>query len=336
MRRKHTELAEAPFLDVVTNLIGILIIIIMVTGTRTTETMADAAVDAQAADHDDAQGELTATRLAADAVEKDIHAVTAKLQRQQLEINYRRSERDKTLAVLTAIEQEVSQQEQQLSAAQQEQLEKNRELLAARSELDEAKTSRESLERTPRTPNVIEQLPTPLAKAVYGEEVHFQLRGGRLTYVPWDEMVEALKREAPGKVYKLKDASEVTEALGPIRGFRMEYTLRRGQQLSPVGRGTVAVSQTIELDRFVLLPVDENLGEPLAQAYRENSELLAMLSRYEAKRTTVTVWVYPDSFGKFRDLKAKLYELGFLASARPMPDGHPIGGSPRGSRSAAE
>ena len=46
MRRKPIELAEAPFLDVVTNLIGILIIIIMVTGTRTTETMADAAVDA--------------------------------------------------------------------------------------------------------------------------------------------------------------------------------------------------------------------------------------------------------------------------------------------------
>jgi len=336
MRRKHTELAEAPFLDVVTNLIGILIIIIMVTGTRTTETMADAAVDAKSADDEEAQGELAGAQAAADAVEKDIHAVTAKLQRQQLEIAYRRSERDKTLAFLTAIEQEVSQQEQQLSAAQQEQLEKNRELLAARSELGEVQTSRESLEREPPTPNVIEQLPTPLAKAVFGQEVHFQLLGGRLTYVPWDEMVEALKREAPGKVYKLKDSSEVTEALGPIRGFRMEYTLRRGQQMAPVGRGTVAVSQTIELDRFILVPVNENLGEPLEQAYRENSELLAMLSRYEAKRTTVTVWVYPDSFGKFRDLKAKLYELGFLASARPMPEGHPIGGSPRGSRSAAE
>jgi hypothetical protein len=336
MRHKHTELAEAPFLDVVTNLIGILIIIIMVTGTRTTETMADAAVDAKSADNEDALGELAGALSVADAIEKDIHDVTAKLQRQQLEIAYRRSERDKTLAFLTAIEQEVTQQEQQLSAAQQEQLEKNRELRAARSELGEVKTSRESLERAPPTPNVIEQLPTPLAKAVFGQEVHFQLLGGRLTYVPWDEMVEALKREAPDKVYKLKDSAEVTEALGPIRGFRMEYTLRRGQQMAPVGRGTVAVSQTIELDRFILVPVNENLGEPLEQAFRENSELLAMLSRYEAKRTTVTVWVYPDSFGKFRDLKAKLYELGFLASARPMPEGHPIGGSPRGSRSAAE
>lgn len=336
MRRKHTELAEAPFLDVVTNLIGILIIIIMVTGTRTTETMAEATVDAASADSEEAQGELSATQSAADAVEKDIHDVTAKLQRQQLEITYRRAERDKTLTLLTAIEQEVSQREQQLSAAQQEQLEKKRELLAARSELGEVKTSRETLERAPLTPNVIEQLPTPLAKAVFGQEVHFQLLGGRLTYVPWDEMVEALKREAPANVYKLKDASEVTETLGPIRGFRMEYTLRRSRQISPVGRGTVAVGSTIELDRFILIPVNERLGEPLEQAYRENSELLAMLSRYEPKRTTVTVWVYPDGFGKFRELKARLYEWGFLASARPMPDGHPIGGSPRGSRSAAE
>ena len=78
---------------------------------------------------------------------------------------------------------------------------------------------------------------------------------------------------APYRVYKLKDASEVTETLGPIRGFRMEYTLRRGQKMAPVGRGSVAVQQTIELERFILIPVAEDLGEPSSPAYRENSEL---------------------------------------------------------------
>ena len=336
MKKKTTEPAEAPFLDVVTNLIGILIIIIMVTGTRTTETMVDAAVDAKSAETAEPDADLAGSRAAAEAVEKDIHQIGAKLKQQQLEIAYRRIERDKTLTVLTAIEKEVEQQQQKFSAAEQKQLEANRRLLTTRSELEELQASRETLERTPATPNVIEQLPTPLAKTVFGKEVHFRLLGGRLAYVPWEELVEELKHDAPEKVYKLKDASRVTEALGPVRGFRMEYTLCRGRQVAPVGRGTVAVSQTIELERFIMIAVSDDVGEPLEKSYQEDSELRAMLSRYDPKRTTVTVWVYPDSFGKFRELKTKLYDLGFLCSGRPMPAGHPIGGSPQGSRSAAE
>jgi hypothetical protein len=60
------------------------------------------------------------------------------------------------------------------------------------------------------------------------------------------------------------------------------------------------------------------------------------LSQFEPNRTTVTVWVYPDSFNEFRQLKADLFQRGYATAGRPMPEGHPIGGSPDGSRSAAE
>jgi hypothetical protein len=337
MTRSRPDLADAPgqdsFLDVVTNLVGILIIIIMVIGTRTTDAMVDAST---AAETDPPATDLAAIRSAKGAVEQDIHQIDAKLHRQQLEINYRRAERDKMLAVLTAVEQQLVQQQQALSGDQQSRLAAKSQLISARSELAELQGARQALEKQQTPPQVIEHRQTPIAKMVFGKEVHFRLAGGRLGYVPWDEMVEALKKEAPQKTWKLKDSSRITETLGPVRGFRMEYTLRHGRRAAPVGSAGTAAQQTIELERFVLVPLSDDLGEPVEQALLPNSESLALLSRYDAKRVTVTVWVYPDGFGQFRSLKAKFAELGFAASARPLPEGYPIGGSPEGSRSAAE
>lgn len=339
MTRRTGPHIEAPgqdsFLDVVTNLVGILIIIIMVIGTRTTDAM----VDATAASSDASEGppgDLVAARTAAEAVEKDIQAIDAKLAQQQFEITYRRTERDKMLALLTAVEQELNRQQQRLDAGQRTRLEAARELQAARSELEDLKASRQTVETSPAAPTVLEHLPTPLAKTVFGKEVHFRLLGGRLAYVPWDELVAKLKEEAPQQVGKLREADKITETLGPIQGFRLQYTLRHGRHVTPVRGGAVAMARTIELERFVLVPVRDDLGEPVAQAFQPGSACQDILSQYDPNRTTVTVWVYPDSFGQFRALKEELYKRGFLTAGRPLPAGHPIGGSPDGSRSAAQ
>jgi len=170
---------------------------------------------------------------------------------------------------------------------------------------------------------------------VFGTELHFRLLQGRVTYIPWDDLVAKLKEDAPKNVAKLKDATQVTETLGPIGGFRMKYTLRRVQQLTPAGGG-MAVQQRVELDRFTLVPIRDDLGEPLQQAMSEGSEFRDLLKRLDPDRTTVTVWVYPDSFDQFRTLKAELFRRGFLTAGRPLPEGHPIGGSPDGSRSVSQ
>jgi hypothetical protein len=50
----------------------------------------------------------------------------------------------------------------------------------------------------------------------------------------------------------------------------------------------------------------------------------------------VTVWVYPDSFPEYRKLKESLYHAGFSVATWPRGEGELIGGSPHGSRSAAQ
>jgi hypothetical protein len=329
--------SEAPgqdsFLDIVANLVGILIILVMVIGARATDAMVEAAPSRT--DENEPKVDLAAAQRAADAVERDIHHIDAKIKRQQVEVAYRRKERDKMLQLVAVIEHGLDQRRQQLDETRRKSLESSRQWMAAREELEDLKASRQTLETEMPLQNVIEHLPTPMAKTVFGKEVHFRLQGGRLTYVPWDELVERLKVEAPEKVWKLKDAPRITETLGPIRGFGMQYTLRRTQQKRSVG-GSVAVRQAIELDRFVLVPMRDGMGEPLDRALQNNSEFRGILSLYDPDRTTVTLWVYPDSFNEFRTLKADLFRHGYLAAGRPMPEGHPIGGSPEGSRSAAQ
>jgi len=337
MRTKNKQFDNAPgqdaFLDVVANLVGILIILIMVIGAQATDAMVDAEPD-----QDEPQAapvDPEAARNAASAVESDIHAIDAKLKRQQLEIAYRRSERDKMLQVVMGVEQQFEQQRAALDERQQQDLQATRELLAAQADLEDLKARRAALENARPAPKVIEHLPTPLAKTVFGTELHFRLLHGRVAYIPWNELVALLKEDAPKSLGKLRDTTQVTETLGPIGGFRMQYTLRRVQHLAPAGGG-MTVQQRVELDRFTLVPTRDDLGEPLPQAMSEGSEFSDLLKRLDPDRTTVTVWVYPDSFDQFRTLKAELFRRGFSTAGRPLPEGHPIGGSPDGSRSVSQ
>jgi hypothetical protein len=92
----------------------------------------------------------------------------------------------------------------------------------------------------------------------------------------------------------------------------------------------------VQLTRWELLPERLEIGEPLEQALRTNSDLMHFLKGYRPQSTTITVWTYPDSFGEFRKLRLNLYSLGFGIAGRPLPEGIRIGGSPSGTKSVAQ
>ncbi|MEM7315183.1 MAG: hypothetical protein AAF497_18735, partial [Planctomycetota bacterium] len=134
---------------------------------------------------------------------------------------------------------------------------------------------------------------------------------------------------------RARNQDEITDMMGPMKGFRMRFTFKRQTRMGTVGGS--AVSQIrFELDKFELIPVTDYLGEPLAQALQPGSEFRELLQAYAANKTTVTVWTYPDSFGECRQLKEELLRMGYLTASRPLPEGQLIGGSPRGTHSAAQ
>jgi len=335
-KQTSDEPGQDSFLDIVANLVGILIILVMVVGARAKDALLEAAPVAETASAAaDPAAELASAMKAAGEVEANIHRLSSTIHRQDVEVRYRREERNRVQLLIETAKQDIEQRRSQLDASQQAQFDTQRELIGARAELEDLQLGTKALDHATTTPTVIQHLPTPMAKTVFGKELHFRLSGARITLVPWDELVRQLEREAQQKVWRLKDQPTLTETLGPVGGFWMKYTLKRTETTLPTRSG-VSVQQRVELDRFILIPVTDKLGEPLEVALRDDSQFHALLSQHPPESSTVTVWTYPDSFGHFRTLKQSLFHMGYLTACRPLPEGQPIGGSPQGTRSAAE
>lgn len=335
MRRTRSPQAEAPgqdsFLDVVANLVGILIILVMVVAAHAKSVIL--ADDAPEADGGAATVDVASAVAAAQRVEAGIAELQQQIGRQQFEIAYRNAERDQIQKVVLLAEQQLAERRTQMSQEQRARLDLEQQIMAASHQLGSVQMALETSVKPP--PTAIPHLPTPMAKTVFSAETHFRLLGGRLAYVPFNEMIERLQAEAPGKVHRLKNAPRIEETLPIVQGFGGRYILRRTDVEVATKFGPVRQSP-VELEKIWLVDAEPNLGEPLAQALASGSQFRARLSGLDRERNVITVWVYPDSFDEFRALKRELFKAGFLAAARPLPMGHPVGGSPDGSRSAAE
>ena len=328
---------EAPsydsFLDIVANLVGIMIILVMVVGVRAKDALVEAAVSSESTTNatDDSAG----SKLAVEQLQTNINEIQNKIEDVNDETIIQYNYRGKLQTLVTAVEPEIDKRRHELDESARRRFDMEVNLSAAHRELDDLTQARAHLEKKTQQPIVVEHLPTPLAKTVFGKEVHFRLVGGRLAYVPMDELIGKLKGQWQQKVWKLKESPEITETIGPVRGFRMQYTVGRINFAVDSRIGTTH-RQVVTVKGFEMIPVQENLGQPLSLALEESSEFFGILSNYDPQQTTVTVWTYPDSFDDFRVLKYKLLERGYLTAGRPLPTGHPISGSPTGSRSAAQ
>jgi len=307
------------FLDVVTNLVGILILLVMVVGLRVKNAPARTTSD-------EAQSvalEESATHVS--AVERDVMRLAGEIEEVDLEREFRHHERAAMAYKVAELRNDLASRFQQQSEQQKE---LSQQLARRRSELALVAQEIERVRATPEKSVQIQSLPTPLSQFVEGHEEHFQLKGGRLTRIPLRSLLDQFEAEAQRQVNRLRDAPQFSSTVGPVGGFRLRYTLER---VDVPGQGSMA-----QLVEWVLLPVSSQLGESVNTALADGSEFREVCGSLNPRRTTITIWTYPDSFGDFRKLKQQLFQAGFATAGRPLPEGMPIGGSPRGSRSAAE
>jgi len=321
------------FLDIVANLVGILIILVMVVGVRAKDAMVEAAISSTASSVD--QVDVEAPRSIAKEVQTDIHTIQAKLREVQTESQLQMAYRHQLAAIFATVEHQLGETRGKLDTTTRERLDLAQELSKMRGQLEDLERAEEVLQRHLEEPIPLKHLPTPLAKTVFGKEVHFQLKEGRICYVPLTEFVEQLSAEWQQKVWKLKDTNEIVEMAGPIQGFRMQYGISKTVAAVNTRSGTQR-REMVHVSGFVLLPVRDDLGQSLSDALQPNSSLRQILAGYDPHRTTITLWTYPDSFEAFRKVREELYRLGYSSAGRPIPEGYPIGGSPNGSRSAAQ
>jgi hypothetical protein len=316
----------------VANIVGILIILVMVTGVRAKHWSGD-------------EVPQPTVKAAAAALEKDLATeaalrrdVAAHLEQQrqvEREASLQNRVRMQLATAVAAVERGIASGREQLDAEGREGFRLRQELAGSRSELDRLRHEHAMALAAEAAPTLIESYPTPLSEAVDGEEIHFQLREGRVVFIPLERLLERFKEDARRKMHQLFDLPDVTGTVGPEGGFRLRYTMVRRdvplEMQAATGSGVYA-----ELERWTLIPIAGELGEPIETALAERSRFREVLACYRPDTTTVTVWTYADSFAAFRRLKRATYRLGFATAARPLPEGTPIGGSPKGTKSAAQ
>ncbi len=176
---------------------------------------------------------------------------------------------------------------------------------------------------------------TPVSQVVDGEEFHFRLADNRVSVVPLKQLIEELKSGIQRRKSWLARSRSHHGSVGPISGFRMRYLVER-KPLSVVeelqyGSGTFRVV----VSAWQLMATSAVKAETVEEALQSDSNFVNALKRARTN-TALTFWVYPDSFGLFRKLQEVAHHNGFIVSARPLPEGVPIAGSPHGSRSAGQ
>lgn len=337
MRRHALATAvEAPgqdsFLDVVCNLVGILIVLVMLVAAQAKRSMF-ASVQREAHAPAPLAEEIRAAQASAQSLEMSVQELDQTIAQTRLEAALRERERNRYQVLVTVARQRLEEYRAQLSAEEQARFDLSQQLAACQRQWASLRDQLATL-RTP-PPKVLEHLPTPMARTVFGTEVHFRLLGHRLAYVPWNEMLERLKADAPQHLAKLRDQPRIELSLPDYAGFGARYILRRAEVPIETRVGT-ALRSGVELEQIYLVETEPQLGQPVQTALAPGSEFRSRLAAYKPQHTTVTIWVYPDSFEDFRLVKAELYKMGFLTAARPLPEGEPIAGSPAGTRSVAE
>ncbi|TWU57250.1 hypothetical protein [Rubripirellula reticaptiva] len=354
-RRNRTtiELGHDSFLDIVANLVGILIILVVILGSQSTAVIEEIqeqsqeklAIDSESLndegllDESHWASESQLSRLAqqamrAAAAQSESNRLEQLVKMHDAELDSKVQQRAMLMdllaeAKLTWDEKKKSlDQSKMLAATHRTQIEK------AKTELQQLEGERERLQDQPETVVKVEHLPTPMAKTVFGDEIHLRLKGNLLSVVPVDRLVDEIKVDFERAAVGSREG-QLDGAVGPVRGYVARYVIDKNRAMVNNG-GRAQMATRVQLVGMTLEPLAEPHGQEIGKVLSGSSELDIELAGRDPRSTTITVWVYPDSFGAFRGLKERLYAKGFATAARPLPMDRPISGSPSGSRSSAQ
>ena len=337
-RRKNTEIelgGQDSFLDLVSNIVGILIILVMVAGVRAQYTSANVS---------DSLEPLADSQMIAnlEMIYEEMHMKEEKAMQLRQNVDdlqyhskivaeqiYRQSKEYSALFdLMVSAQVAIDFAAEEMSQTVKEKIEHQRRLMETNARLEQIERKKTHFRQIRPQAAVLENIPTPLSQTVGDErEIHVRLFGGRIVYVPLTELIIQMRRHVSEDVNRYLRQQASVGKVGPIENFELEFLLVSYK--APV--------QGVRLQYGEVMPRFEPIGEPLRVALGSpQSEFRRKLSAFRRDIYTVTVWVYPDSFEEYHELKRFLHDLGYTVAARPMNMGDPISISPFGVRSATQ
>lgn len=317
------------FLDVVTNIVGILIILVMVIGARVRQIViappppvaAPAAPAALQAEVAEAAKKLASTEQEIEELQDQLRLVGAAVE----------GASQARLGLATAVaagKREIDFRKEKVDSSRVAAAERAARRQGLEDAIHRCTLESESLAHKSATTEEVLAFPTPIGRTVNGEEIHFRIDGGRIAYIPLEELFEMAKAHTQRNSSSLSSLTSKVVSVGPSQGFALDYVIEAKVDQA---RGQVLIRSR----EWVVRPAELNVGEPVAEALGTSSQFRRKLAGVKPD-TTVTLWCYPDSFEGYRQIRAELYRLGVATAGRPLPEGAPIGGSTEGSKSIAQ
>ncbi len=204
-----------------------------------------------------------------------------------------------------------------------------------RGERDRLKKELAALERIPQTKARALMAKNAVARPTDGAEYHFEVRRNRVSFVDLDRLVDMVKTDARLRLRSGGQRSRLGATVGPVGSFSLRYEM--GRALPDALADVLEMRETsYNLLGWELIPDGPNRGEPFEMTRSASSTYARAINRLSPGRDTITMWIYPDSFALYRQLRDDLQAQGFLVAARPLPEGTAIRGSPVGSVSAGQ
>lgn len=341
-RRNEDEFADMPgqdsFLDVLTNMVGIIILLVVVMGIRTSQATIRHAVEQVAVVDDRAERD---TKSELDRATREAVQAQAELQgllRQAVEIRsetaLRERERNYLTTFAAAVDEELKARRDALSAEQQGDFDLRRQLAESQAELEKLSREQVALLSAPAESEVeaIRNQPTPLARLATGRRVALYLSAGYVAVIPEEEAAKEIVRDAKENVWRLRDSNYHIGTVGPIGGFRFRYLLasipvEAGPPSGVRDRGVpdnYPSARVISLVRYQLLPESAQCGEPVAEAIKPNSALRLALNENPSDVAHVIIAAYADSIRELHMLKRALREQNYAIAEAPYPVGRAV------------
>jgi hypothetical protein len=354
--REEMPFGSDSFLDVLANIVGILIILIVAAAARMGRAPDLAILTQVAAPQTDAspapaprEPEPPVSAAAEPVSDEPPAELTAEMQ----SISSRLSTlNDKSLAAEAKLKKyRIAQQaardalsEEDRKAARQAEALREAQLRVAR--LEEALGDRrqalngllaefEEAEKSKPPAIQVKHRLAPISQEIVGAELHFRVSGGRVTVVPLTALAERVKAQLERQKEWLASHGRHSAVVGPVDGYSMQYLVEK-LPLSALDRHRLGYGAfRVGVKSADIIAEPDLVGETPEEALRRGSTF-AMAVKMAPENAALTFWVYPDSFHAYRILQAACQAEGFVVAGRPLPQGHNIGVSSNGSRSAGQ
>jgi hypothetical protein len=203
-------------------------------------------------------------------------------------------------------------------------------------ERDKLEKEVSTLRQLPRPKSASILSKSPVARPAASTESHFELRRNRISYIDLERLLEMTKADAQLRIRMSDQLPAIGNKIGPVGSFSLEYELVKSVPNSMEELIERKSIRRYDLRAWEIVPEFESRGETYESTQNPISEFSRAINRINPARATITLWVYPDSFTLYRQIRNDLVERGFSVAARPLPQGMTIRGSPQGTQSAAQ